>query len=254
MTSDEGVGREYMRQTRYQALVTSGQQPDQQCGVLQPPLTQAWPAEAPRVELPPPTEAVLSTPDLREVIGRRTSLRRYDPTPLTLAELSFLLWATQGVRMQRPTHLLRTVPSAGARHPFETVLLANRITGLEPGLYGYESVGHRLVRLRQGPDLGPRLTAACLGQEMVAQSAVTFLWVAVPYRTTWRYSERGYRYLHLDAGHVCQNLYLAAEAIGAGTCAVAAFDDDALIELLELDPHEAFVIYLAPVGRRPDNP
>lgn len=253
MTDDEGIGREFMRQTRYQALAASGRQPDQQRGVSQPPLTWTWPAEALRVTLPPPTEATLSTSDLREVIDRRTSLRRYDPAPLTLTELSFLLWATQGMRAQRSAHLLRTVPSAGARHPFETVLLVNRITGLEPGLYGYESVEHRLVCLRQGLDLGQQLTAACLGQEMVAQSAVTLLWVAVPYRTTWRYPERGYRYLHLDAGHVCQNLYLAAEAIGAGTCAVAAFDDDALIEFLELDSQEAFVIYLAPVGRRPDN-
>ncbi|MFH1570318.1 MAG: SagB/ThcOx family dehydrogenase, partial [Gemmatimonadota bacterium] len=83
-------------------------------------------------------------------------------------------------------------------------------------------------------------------------SAVTFFWVAVPRRTTWRYVERGYRYLHLDAGHVCQNLYLAAESIGAGTCAIAAFDDDALIDILGLDPQEAFVIYLATVGKRPD--
>jgi SagB-type dehydrogenase family enzyme len=254
MTDDEGIGRAYMRQTRHRALTASGQPSDQQRGAPQPPLTWTWPVEARRVALPPPAEATLSAPELREVIDRRTSLRRYAPTPLTLAELSFLLWATQGVRARRSAHLLRTVPSAGARHPFETFLLVNRITGLELGLYGYESLEHRLVLVRQEADLGPRLTAACLGQEMLAQSAVTFLWVAVPYRTTWRYPERGYRYLHLDAGHVCQNLYLAAEAIGAGTCAVAAFDDDALIEFLELDPQEAFVIYLAPVGRRPDNP
>lgn len=244
--SEEGIGRRFMHLTRYGNLPAA----DQQQGVPPPPVAWTWPAEAARTALPPPTALALPLLDLRELIGRRASLRQYAPSPLSLAELSFLLWATQGVKEVRLPHTLRTVPSAGARHPFETVLLANRVTDLEPGLYGYEVLAHRLVLLRTGLDLGERLAAACLGQTMVAHSAVTFLWVAVPYRTTWRYADRGYRYIHLDAGHVCQNLYLAAEAIGAGACAVAAFDDDALIEYLELDPQEAFVIYLASVGRR----
>jgi SagB-type dehydrogenase family enzyme len=87
---------------------------------------------------------------------------------------------------------------------------------------------------------------------MVVHSAVTFVWTAVPYRMTWRYGQRGYRYLHLDAGHVCQNLYLAAEALGAGACAIAAFDDERMAGLLQVDPAEEFVIYLATVGKRVD--
>ena len=89
-----------------------------------------------------------------------------------------------------------------------------------------------------------------MGQRQVATSAVTFIWAAVPYRTVWRYSERSYRYLYLDAGHVCQNLHLAAESINCGICAIGAYDDDAADQLLGFDPPEMFVIYMASLGRR----
>jgi len=89
-----------------------------------------------------------------------------------------------------------------------------------------------------------------MGQRQVATSAVTFIWAAVPYRTVWRYSERSYRYLYLDAGHVCQNLHLAAESINCGICAIGAYDDDAADQLLGFDPPDMFVIYMATLGRR----
>jgi len=90
---------------------------------------------------------------------------------------------------------------------------------------------------------------ASLGQQFVLHAGVVFLWVAVPYRMTWRYSERGYRELHKDAGHICQNLYLAAEAVGCGVCAIAAYDDEAMAALLGIDGVEQFVIYLATAGK-----
>ncbi len=101
---------------------------------------------------------------------------------------------------------------------------------------------------RLDPD---RVARACGNQSHVEQAAVDFIWVAVPERTTWRYGERGYRYLHLDAGHVCQNLYLAAWSIGCGTCAIGAYDDHALNGVLELDGEAQFVIYMGSVGKRP---
>ena len=243
----EEIGREFMTRTRYAHLEPS----DQSRRAPPPPVLRPFAPDAPRVSLPPSANLQLAPLDFQALVTQRTSLRRYLATPLSLEELSFLLWCTQGVKEVSQFHTLRTVPSAGARHPFETVLLINRVDGLEPGLYGYEPLDHELVLLRTGADWGDRLAEACHRQAFVKNSAVTFFWLAVPYRTTWRYTERGYRYLHLDAGHVCQNLYLASEAIQAGTCAVAAFDDDALIGLLELDPEEAFVIYLAAVGKRP---
>ena len=89
-----------------------------------------------------------------------------------------------------------------------------------------------------------------MGQRQVKTSAVTFIWAAVPYRTIWRYAERSYRYLYLDAGHVCQNLHLAAESINCGICAIGAYDDDAMDQLMGFTPPEMFVIYLASLGRR----
>jgi SagB-type dehydrogenase family enzyme len=161
------------------------------------------------------------------------------------------LWCTQGVKDTIDTYAtLRTVPSAGARHAFETVLLVNNVVGLEPGLYRYLAISHQLLKITTEAGLADQLTDACWEQTQIKTSAVTFFWVAVVYRMAWRYVERGYRYLHLDAGHVCQNLYLSAEAIGAGVCAIAAFQDEQLNELLDLDGAEQFVVYLATVGKR----
>ena len=241
-----GIGEEFMQLTRFAHAAPS----DQTQGLEAPPVVCSLAPEAPRLDLPSPGDLSLPRVDLHELVTERTSLRKYVATPLSLAEMSHLLWCTQGIKSASQVHTMRTVPSAGARHPFETVVLANRVEGVEPGLYAYEALDHQLAALRTGPEVGEQVAAAAFGQGFVKACAAAFLWVAVPYRTTWRYGQRGYRYMHLDAGHVCQNLYLAAEAIGHGTCAVAAFDDDAMIALLGLDPAEAFVIYLAAVGKR----
>ena len=142
------------------------------------------------------------------------------------------------------------MPSAGARHPFETFILVNRVEGLQPGLYRYLALSHRIARLPVADDIDQQLTAACLKQQHVLNSAVTFIWVADVQRTVWRYCQRGYRYMFLDAGHVCQNLYLLAEAIGCGVCALAAYDDDMVNAALGLDGEKLFAIYLATLGKR----
>jgi SagB-type dehydrogenase family enzyme len=175
----------------------------------------------------------------------------YAHEPMTLDELSFLLWCTQGVKQIHGSQVtFRTVPSAGARHAFETSLLINDVEGLTPGLYRYLALSHRLQQIDTDPTLPHRITGACFDQQFILRSGVVFLWTAVPYRMTWRYGERGYRDLHLDAGHVCQNLYLAAEAVGCGVCAIAAFDDDAMNELLGIDGENQFLIYLATAGKK----
>jgi len=145
---------------------------------------------------------------------------------------------------------LRTVPSAGARHALEAYLLVNRVHGLEPGLYRYLAIGHKLVPVVLGSNLARDVAEAAADQVFVAQSAATFIWCADIKRMAWRYGERGYRYVHLDAGHACQNLYLAAAAVGCGVCAVAAFDDDRLNALLGLDGENQFAVYLAALGKR----
>ena len=189
--------------------------------------------------------------NLQAAIERRRSIRSYLREPITLEELSFLLWCTQGVqRIHGNQATFRTVPSAGARHAFETYLLINDGEGLEPGLYRFLALTHRLQQVDMDPAVASRITSACFDQQFILRGGVVFIWTAVPYRMTWRYGERGYRDLHLDAGHVCQNLYLAAEATGCGTCAIAAFDDDDMNAILGINGYDQFVIYLAVVGKK----
>jgi SagB-type dehydrogenase family enzyme len=225
--------------------------PPQDEGVPQPPLEMPIAPDARLIPLPAPAGLNLPPADLREMIEKRRSLRRYTEQALTLAELSYLLWLTQGVKAisKRPA-TLRTVPSAGARHAFETFLLINNVEGLQAGLYRFAASQHALLPVEAQPEIREEITQACMDQNQVRTSAVTFIWVAVVERMYWRYVERGYRYLHLDAGHVCQNLYLAAESIDCGVCAIAAYDDELLNQALNLDGENLFAIYLGAVGKR----
>ena len=243
-----GIGRQFMEKTQYRHMGPS----DQQKGLPQPPLELAPPqGTLEAVDLPTPATIQLGKMSLKQAIETRKSLRQYADAPLSLEELSYLLWCTQGVKEIMPGKAtFRTVPSAGARHPFETVLLLNRVQGLDPGLYRFVASEHRLLKLEAEPGIADRITEAAYNQKFILKSAATFIWIADTVRTTWRYGQRGYRYMHLDAGHVCQNLCLAAESIGAGCCAIGAFTDETMNELLDLDGVNQFVIYLAAVGRR----
>jgi SagB-type dehydrogenase family enzyme len=238
-----GTGQDFIEQTKYQYA----EQSPQQRGVPQPPLETPYTKPAQAL---PPAESIENP--LKEIIDARATLRAYADAPLTQEELGYLLWCTQGVKEVRGDNYatLRTVPSAGARHAFDTYVLANRVDGLEPGLYRYLALEHKLGADKLSPDLAGQLTEACWNQKMVAESAATFIWVAAMERMTWRYVERGYRYIFLDAGHVCQNLYLAAEPINCGVCAIGAYDDDQVNQLLNLDGENFFVVYLATVGKK----
>ena len=161
-----------------------------------------------------------------------------------------LLWATQGVRaVVHEAAVLRTVPSAGCRHPFETYLAVFRVDGLAPALYRYLPLEHALLLEREPEGLDQSLVAATHGQRFVAQAAVCFIWTVIPARTEWRYAEASYKVIALDAGHVCQNLYLACEAVGSGTCAIAAYRQDLMDGLLGVDGDNEFTVYIAPVGK-----
>lgn len=242
-----GTGREFMEKTKYRYIGKS----DQQRGVPQPLIEVPADPGKPIIDLPSPASFNIPRTDLQTAMENRQSIRHYSHEPITLDELSFLLWCTQGVKKTYESQVtFRMVPSAGARHAFETYVLLNNVEGLEPGLYRFLALSHRLQQLDTDPELPHHITEACLNQQFVLRSGAVFLWTAVPYRMTWRYGERGYRDLHLDAGHVCQNLYLAAEAVGCGVCAIAAFDDDVMDSLLGIDGEEQFLIYLATVGKK----
>ncbi|MBN1430226.1 MAG: SagB/ThcOx family dehydrogenase [Anaerolineae bacterium] len=240
------IGIDFILKTRLPILETS----DQAKGLPQPPMeTPVTPSQA-LIDLPFPDRIAMPRSDLRDAIEDRHSVRRYAGEPLTLEELSYLLWCTQGVKAvtDRPA-TTRNVPSAGARHAFETYLLANSVEGLQPGLYRFLAIKHQLATVDLANDVAERICQACLSQEQIKTCAVMCIWAAVAYRMTWRYPQRGYRYIFLDAGHVCQNLYLSAGSIGCGVCAIGAFHDEEINTVLGLDGQEQFVIYGATVGR-----
>jgi len=143
------------------------------------------------------------------------------------------------------------VPSAGARHALETYLHARRVDGVREGIHRYLPLKHQLVVVESADNLSEAVTDACFGQTFTGRAAVTFLWTAIPYRMEWRYDLAAHKVIAIDAGHVCQNLYLCCEAIGAGTCAIGAYDQDAVDALLGVDGRNEFTIYIAPVGKLP---
>lgn len=226
-------------------------QSDQNLGIQAPPLEKPFEQTAQRIALASPGEwSQIERVDLLTSIERRKSRRKFKVIPLALEELSFLLWATQGIRkrlLRGPAY--RTVPSAGCRHALETYLWVLNVEGLEPGCYRYLPVEHQLLFEFPEEQAAEKIAAAAFGQEFAGQAAVTFIWTTIPYRMEWRYREASHKVIALDAGHVCQNLYLACEAIRAGTCAIAAYDQELMDQLLRLDGKNEFVIYLAPVGK-----
>ncbi|MBD3368439.1 MAG: SagB/ThcOx family dehydrogenase [Candidatus Eisenbacteria bacterium] len=186
-------------------------------------------------------------PPIWSTVRDRRSSRDYSDEPMSLENLSQLLWSTHGVTGRRGGHAFRTSPSAGACYPIDAYVVANRVRGLPAGLYRYLVGSHELVLMRDG-EIGPEVTRAAVGQRMCELAAVSFIWTAVVPRTTGRYGERGHRYLFLDAGHVGQNLYLAATALGLGVCTIAAFDDDAMNEIVGADGKIETTVYAAVAG------
>ncbi len=239
-----GVGAEFIEKTKYKYFGPS----KQQRGIGPPALEAVFDKDGEKFDLPDPNGIDSA---IKKLIDGRSSVREYHDVAISKEELSYLLWCTQGVKERvGDIHTFRTVPSAGARHSLETFLLVNNIDGLRPGLYRYLALKHKIQEFIKSDGIFDKVTYGCLGQEFVKEGAVTFIWVCVVERMTWRYGERGYRYVMLDAGHVCQNLYLAAESVGCGVCAIGAFDDDIMNKLLGLDGKEKFVIYIAAVGRK----
>lgn len=145
-------------------------------------------------------------------------------------------------------YYLKTVPSAGARHPFETYLAINRAEGIAQGIYRFLAPEHKLLPLYEKGNLEWAIETICYGQKHVGDAAAVFIWSAVPRRMEWRYGYIAHRMIAIEAGHVCQNLHLAAEAIG-GACAVSGYDQGSMDKLIGVDGEDEFVIYMASVGK-----
>jgi SagB-type dehydrogenase family enzyme len=224
---------------------------EQSRGIEPPPPQKPCPPGAKKITLPEPgTWKSVPELNLEKAIAQRRSRRSYSKETLSLEELSFLLWATQGLSPSTfPKSNFRTVPSAGCRHALETYIVAFRVAGLAKAIYRYLPLDHALVKVVRHPGLEEHISEATFGQRFCGAGAATFVWTAVPARMEWRYADASYKVIAIDAGHVCQNLYLACEAIDTGTCAVAAYDQERMDELLEVDGRDEFTIYLAPVGK-----
>src|SRR5208337_2929819 len=230
--------RDFLKDTVRQEVDFSNT--DQNRGIAPPPLEKPIPAGAECIDLVPAEKLHdISVIDVFTAIAHRRSRRIFNTDPLTLKELSFLLWATQGVRkIASPGNAFRTVPSAGCRHALETYLCVFNVAGLDEAIYRYLPMEHQLLPVSQPAHLSSRISEAALGQDFVGKSAVTFIWTAIPYRMEWRYDIAAHKVIAIDAGHVCQNLYISCEAIHAATCAVAAYHQELLDNLLGVDGTE----------------
>ena len=214
------------------------------CGEAAPPDSPTpGPLEGEYIELPEPShEGYMS---LERALVQRRSVREYTGEPLTLEEVSQLLWAAQGITAEWGG---RTAPSAGALYPLEVYLVAGDVDGLSPGVYRYRPQEHDLAKV-VNRDVRAELADAALAQTCVEEGAIDIVISAVYQRTTQKYGERGIRYVHMEAGHAAQNLYLQAAALGLGMVTVGAFYDDEVKDIVGLAEDEA-PLYIVPVGRK----
>lgn len=201
--------------------------------------------EAPKTKLA--TAAAEGGTSLWTVIGKRRSVRSFRDSPLSKQDLSQLLWATQGITKRDRGFEFRTCPSAGALYPVETYLFVHNVEDIEAGIYHYNIPHHNLEQLRKG-DFRLEIAQAALDQDMAFGADVVFVWTALFARAKWKYEQRAYRYVYLDAGHIAQNLALAAVGLNLGSCQIAALYDEEVNSLLAIDGKEESVLYMSVVG------
>ena len=236
------LGFRYLQETKFDAQAL-WRTPRLQIAPAQPYKQYA---ESEKVKLPTAWEMEKS---LHETLQNRRSYRRYADTALNMEQLAMLLWASQGISGRAGNFFFRTAPSAGALYPVETYLSIQNVEALAPGIYHFQPADFSLEKL-SGGFVGNKVAEAALGQNFMARAGVIFIWSAILRRNFSKYGHRGLRYVMMDAGHICQNMLLAAESLALGACPVAAFYDDQVNSLLNLDGEEESVIYLAAVGSK----
>ena len=184
-----------------------------------------------------------------QVILNRQSVRKFSNESISLTHLSLLLFGMTGLTRIFPQSAFRTVPSAGGLYPIEVYMVINNVEGIEQGIYHYNIPKHSLELLKEG-DFRTDIMNGCLDQKMAYNSAVDFVWTAIIERSKWKYLQRCYRYIYLDAGHIGQSFYLIADALGLGACTIGAIYDDEINSLLEIDGVNETAIYVGVVGKR----
>lgn len=240
----ETLGYKYLQETKFdRETIFSRQRPQ----VNPAPLVKEYSGKEKILLQPEPGKR---SDNIWQLLQQRRSERKYGDAFMNMQDLSLLLWACQGVTAQAGQHLLRTAPSAGALYPVETYVGIENVEDIKPGLFHYSIGGMSLVRLSDSP-AGKQIAQAALDQGFMGRASVVFIWSAVLRRSISKYGHRGMRYIFMDVGHICQNLLLAAEALGFAACPVAAFYDEECNDLLGLDGEEESIIYIASVGRKP---
>jgi SagB-type dehydrogenase family enzyme len=240
-TVKEDVGDLFQQATKYRRDHLLGRALD---WAGKPGTRKEYPS-APRIPLGVPRQE--DGPPLWETMQARRSVRQYQETPIAALDLSQLLWAAQGVTRTDQGFGLRTTPSAGALYPVETYIVVHSVQGIDPGVYHYSVERHELEQLRKG-DFREPLADAAMGQGMAATANAVFVWTAVFQRCKWKYGQRAYRYVYLDAGHIAQNVALAAVALGLASCQIGALYDDEVNALVGADGKEESVLYMTTVG------
>ncbi|MBN1806382.1 MAG: SagB/ThcOx family dehydrogenase [Sedimentisphaerales bacterium] len=235
------IGDKYQQETKYAPDRMPGHHPE---WAAKPAIYKEY-QQADRFELPP---FELNQPfSLDMAIKQRKSIRNFQAKPISLGRLSYLLWASTGIQRIEAGYEFRTVPSAGALYPIETYLIVNDVKNLEAGVYHYSVKSHELELIRQG-DFRQAIKMAALGQEMCASASAVFVWTAIFERCKWKYGQRAYRYIYLDAGHIAENLALAAVSLNLGSCEIGALYDDNVNTIVGIDGTEESVVCMAVVG------
>lgn len=236
------VGDEFQEETKYQRERMKGGGLD---WASKPDPYKEYPG-AEQIELGCKTK--IETLSLDEALLGRRSIRHYSAAPITTDQLSYLIWASSGIQRSERGFEFRTAPSAGALYPIETYVIVNRVDGIPAGVYHYSVRQHCLETIKVG-DFSNEIAIAALGQRMCLEAAAVIVWTAVFKRSKWKYGERAYRYIYLDAGHMGENLALAATGIGLGTCQVGALFDEEVNQIIGVDGEEESVVYMSVVGK-----
>jgi SagB-type dehydrogenase family enzyme len=239
------IGRDFMKMP----IEDPDYHSDQDLKRPQPPLVKA-PMRKEAIDLPIGFDQLRIEIDFLKIMNTRQSDRVYTLEKMSLLELSYLLWCAQGIKEIKGNHYatIRTVPCGGARHQFETYLALQNVEGITEGLYHYLPMTHQIEFLGIKTDMVPFLDKALGGQSWACKANVNLFLSIVPYRCEWRYGIYAHRVALIDAGHISQNLYLAANSIGLGGCGVGYIDQVILDEAFELDGQEEFIFYAFPIG------
>jgi SagB-type dehydrogenase family enzyme len=239
-------GDEFMEKTGYPDFSTV----DMILRIPEPPSEMPVPEGANIIKLPLPRRIKVADVPVRAALEKWKPIAFFPRSSITLKELSFLLWYTQGFRKREAGQVrLRNVPSSGSRYPIDTYFVAGEVEGLSTGMYRYLPASHSIVVLREDSDLPFAMGTASMNFKIVTRAAVTFLWVAVPYRSVWALGNRGYRSVLIEAGHICQALIMASSCISCDVHPIDLFHDQMIRQLAGLDPESQWPLYIAAVGK-----